>query len=65
MSGRSGVMMKAKEIGVDLDARSPELKDFLAELKQLEFRGYGYEAADASLNFYLIDSSKVRRMILN
>ena len=46
-------MMKAKEIGVDLDARSPELKDFLAELKQLEFRGYGYEAADASFKLLL------------
>ena len=53
MSGRSSVMMKAKEIGVDLDARSPELKDFLAELKELEFRGYGYEAADASFKLLL------------
>lgn len=53
MSGRSSVMMKAKEIGVELDARSPELKDFLAELKELEFRGYGYEAADASFKLLL------------
>lgn len=53
MSGRSSVMMKAKEIGVDLDPRSPELKDFLAELKELEFRGYGYEAADASFKLLL------------
>ena len=49
----SSVMMKAKEIGAELDARSPELKDFLAELKQLEFRGYGYEAADASFKLLL------------
>ena len=53
MSGRSSVMMKAKEIGVDLDASSPELKDFLVELKGLEFRGYGYEAADASFKLLL------------
>lgn len=53
MSGRSSVMMKAKEIGVELDARSPELKDFLAELKELEFQGYGYEAADASFKLLL------------
>ena len=53
MSGRSSVLMKAKEIGVDLDANSPELKDFLAELKGLEFRGYGYEAADASFKLLL------------
>jgi 2-isopropylmalate synthase len=53
MSGRSSVMMKAKEIGVDLDPHAPELKDFLAELKELEFRGYGYEAADASFKLLL------------
>ena len=53
MSGRSSVMMKAKEIGVELDARSPELKNFLGELKELEFKGYEYEAADASFKLLL------------
>jgi 2-isopropylmalate synthase len=53
MSGRSSVMLKAKEIGVDLDARSPELKQFLNELKELEFNGYEYEAADASFKLLL------------
>jgi len=53
MSGRSSVMMKAREIGVDLDARSPELKQFLGELKELEFKGYEYEAADASFKLLL------------
>ena len=53
MSGRSSIMMKAKEIGFELDARSPELKDFLGELKELEFKGYEYEAADASLKLLL------------
>ncbi len=53
MSGRSSVMMKAKEIGVEIDPRSPELKDFLAELKELEFKGYEYEAADASFKLLL------------
>lgn len=53
MSGRSSIMMKAKEIGLDLDPRSPELKEFLGELKELEFKGYEYEAADASLKLLL------------
>jgi 2-isopropylmalate synthase len=53
MSGRSSVMMKAKEIGVELEARAPELKDFLGELKELEFKGYEYEAADASFKLLL------------
>ena len=53
MSGRSSVMMKAKEIGVELDPRSPALKNFLGELKELEFKGYEYEAADASFKLLL------------
>ena len=53
MSGRSSLMLKAKEIGVDVDVRSPELKRFLDELKKLEFKGYEYEAADASFKLLL------------
>ena len=48
MSGRSSVMMKAREMGVELDETSPQMKSFIKELKELEFRGYEYEAADAS-----------------
>ena len=47
-------MMKAKEMGVDVDSRSPEMKTFLEELKKLEFRGYEYEAADASFDLLLL-----------
>lgn len=53
MSGRSSVMMKAKEIGIEIDAKAPELKSFLQELKELEFNGYEYEAADASFKLLL------------
>ncbi|HBO57481.1 MAG TPA: citramalate synthase, partial [Opitutae bacterium] len=53
MSGRSSIMMKAKEIGVDLEPRSEQLKKFLAELKDLEYKGYEYEAADASFKLLL------------
>ena len=53
MSGRSSVMMKAREIGVEIDHRSPELKEFLQQLKDLEYRGYEYEAADASFKLLL------------
>ncbi|MCG8528899.1 MAG: citramalate synthase [Opitutales bacterium] len=54
MSGRSSIMMKAREMGLDLDEKSPELKTFLQELKELEYRGYEFEAADASFKL-LID----------
>lgn len=53
MSGRASIMMKAKEIGLELDSKAPELKNFLKELKELEYRGYEYEAADASFKLLL------------
>lgn len=53
MSGRALVMMKARELGMDIDAKDPQIKKFLDELKQLEFAGYGYEAADASFELLL------------
>jgi 2-isopropylmalate synthase len=48
MAGRSSLAFKAKELGIDLDDKSPELKGLIEELKEREFRGYEYEAADAS-----------------
>lgn len=54
MSGRASILMKAKELGVSLEKREGELKSFLEELKGLEYRGYEYEAADASFEL-LID----------
>ena len=53
MSGRSSIMMKAKEMGMEVDGRSPEMKSFLEELKQMEFKGYEYESADASFDLLL------------
>lgn len=53
MSGRTSIMMKAKELGVDINAKDPAIKNFLDELKQLEFNGYEYEAADASFSLLL------------
>ncbi len=53
MSGRSSIIMKAREIGVDLAEKSSELKEFIDELKSLENKGYEYESADASFKLLL------------
>lgn len=53
LSGRSSIMMKARQMGIDVDSRSTEMKQFLEELKDLEFKGYEYEAADASFQLLL------------
>src|SRR4029453_14459229 len=48
LAGRSNVHAKAGELGLDLEA-DPELGDrVLKRVKELEHRGYAFEAADAS-----------------
>jgi len=53
MAGRSSIAMKAKELGFDLDEKAPEMKTLIEQLKDLEFRGYEFEAADASLQLLI------------
>ena len=53
MAGRSSIVMKARELGFDVNEQSPAVKDVLEELKRLEFEGYEFEAADASLKLLL------------
>lgn len=49
MSGRTNVLMKAQELGFKLTTETPELKTITTRVKELESRGYEYEAAEASL----------------
>jgi 2-isopropylmalate synthase len=53
MAGRSSIAMKAKELGFAIDEKDPAMKTLIEELKDLEFRGYEFEAADASLKLLM------------
>jgi len=59
MAGRSSVVMKARELGFDINEQTPAVKGVLEELKRLEFEGYEFEAADASLKLLLARRLKV------
>jgi 2-isopropylmalate synthase len=48
MAGRSSLALKARELGLELDEKRPEMKGLIEELKEREFRGYEFEAANAS-----------------
>ncbi len=54
MAGRSSIVLKARELGFDLDEKSPAIKTLIDELKEMEFRGYEFEAADASLQLLIL-----------
>jgi 2-isopropylmalate synthase len=49
MAGRSNILMKARELGFDFTAETPELKTILTKIKELENQGYEFEAAEGSL----------------
>lgn len=48
LSGRSNIVYKAKELGIELDSKDPRITDILNDLKNLENQGYEFEGADAS-----------------
>jgi 2-isopropylmalate synthase len=48
LSGGANVMMKARELGIAVDEKSPQTRAILAKIKKLEKDGYEFEAADAS-----------------
>jgi 2-isopropylmalate synthase len=51
LAGKTTLQMKAESLGLDLS--SAALGDVLEQLKQLEYRGYHFEAADGSLELLL------------
>ncbi len=49
LAGRSNIVMKAQELGFPITNDTPELKTILNRIKELEFQGYEFEAAEGSL----------------
>jgi 2-isopropylmalate synthase len=47
-AGRSNVVARFKEIGLEVDPKDPKLADLLDRVKQLESEGYAYDGAEAS-----------------
>ncbi|MFN8543450.1 MAG: citramalate synthase [Candidatus Binatia bacterium] len=63
LAGRSNVLVKAREFGVDLEGNSPAIQRLLRELKELEAQGYAYEGAEASFELLMrkaLDGDRVR-----
>ena len=53
LSGRGNVLSKAREFGLELERDDPSTRRLVQHLKELEHRGYSYEAADASFELLL------------
>ena len=54
LSGASNVMEKLFEMGLDnIDRKSPEIREILSKMEQMEKNGYVYESADASFKMLI------------
>lgn len=53
LSGTSNIFLKAVEMGLQLEKKSPEVKAILTELETMEKQGYEFEAAEASFKLLI------------
>ena len=53
LSGRSNILYKAQEFGVDVEDMKPAVRSVLAEVKELENRGFKFEGAEASFELLM------------
>ncbi len=60
LSGRSNMLEKAKELGMEVDKNSPAVKKILDRVKEMESRGYYFEGAEAS--FELLFKSLISKV---
>ena len=51
MAGRSSIELKARELGLDMDGAT--IAELIETLKRLEYEGYQFEVADASLELWM------------
>jgi 2-isopropylmalate synthase len=65
MAGRASIELKGRELGYDLSGDSPEDRSVVdrvtARVKELEARGYTFEAADASFELLLAEEAEGHR----
>jgi 2-isopropylmalate synthase len=47
-AGRSNILARFREIGLDIDSRDPKVNELLETVKAREFDGYAYDGAEAS-----------------
>jgi len=53
LSGKSNVVYKARELGLDLDDNGADCRKIVSKVKDLEHQGYEFEAADGSFKILI------------
>jgi 2-isopropylmalate synthase len=53
LGGKTGILLRAKDLDLDLSKDSPQAKKILKLLQDLEHKGYHFEAAEASFELLM------------
>ena len=61
-SGLSNVLAKARSFGIELNKETPEARQILQRLKELESEGYQFEAAEASFALLMYEALGGRQL---
>ncbi len=61
LAGKSNILRKAKEFGIELGPDSPEIQDIVTRLKELENEGFQFEGAEASFELLMKKSLGLHR----
>jgi 2-isopropylmalate synthase len=61
LAGRSTIVLKGRELGIDLEGKSDLAAQILESVKDLEHAGYHFEAADASLELLMRRKAGIER----
>ncbi len=61
LSGRSNIIAKAEELGLDVESSTPVVKEVLDKLKTLENQGFQYEGAEASFELLVQEALKRKK----
>ncbi|MCD5397787.1 citramalate synthase [candidate division NPL-UPA2 bacterium] len=65
LSGKGNILYKASQFGLDLSKDSPETKKMVDIVKELEHRGYQFEAAEASFELLMKKSLGKYKKLFN
>ena len=61
LAGQASILYKAREFGVNLEAKDPVAKKIVQEIKELENKGYQFEGAEASFELLMARAMKKYR----
>jgi 2-isopropylmalate synthase len=53
LAGKTGVLLRAKDLELDLNKEDPKTKKILKRIQELEHKGYHFEAAEASFEILM------------